>query len=219
MKLALLLPGYLESPSYRHLVVIDEELSGMGYEVKRVDPCLLWATGNTERYTLTNYIKQIKEIIDSYKKDELEKVVLIGHSLGAAAAILVGADDARVTKVMCLSPTVVLDKSREKWGESGIRCSKKDLPDDPSAFREFCVPLSHLDDRKQYSVTDALLDLTIPIMFLFGSDDPTFDEIQKVADNAKIFKVVKIENMGHDFRQSLDLCNQVAGEVKRFLTD
>ncbi len=39
MKLVILLPGYLESPDYRHLVVIDEKLSGLGYEVKRVDLC------------------------------------------------------------------------------------------------------------------------------------------------------------------------------------
>ena len=219
MKLALLLPGYLESADYRHLVVIDEELSGLEYEVKRVDPCFLWTTGNVENYTLTNYIKQIKEIIDSCEKGSLEEVVLIGHSLGAAAAIIVGVNDARITKVVCLSPTVELDKSREKWGESGTRCSKKDLPNDPSSFREFCIPLSHFDDRKQYSVIDALRDLTIPIMFLFGTDDPSADEIQGVADSAKISKVVKIENMSHDFRQSLDLCNQVAGEVKRFLAD
>ncbi len=32
MKLALLLPGYLESPDYRHLVVIDEELSSMTFD-------------------------------------------------------------------------------------------------------------------------------------------------------------------------------------------
>lgn len=219
MKLALLLPGYLESADYRHLVVIDEELSRMGYEVKRVDPCLLWTTGDVAGYTLTSYIKQIKEIVDSCEKDEYGEIVLIGHSLGAAVAIIVGADDIRVTKVVCLSPAVVLDKSREKWGETGIRCSRKDLPNDPSAFREFCIPLSHLDDRKQHSVTDALLGLAIPIMFLFGSDDPTADEIKKVADNYKVSRVVKIENMSHDFRQSQDLCNRVAGEVKRFLAD
>jgi pimeloyl-ACP methyl ester carboxylesterase len=219
MKLALLLPGYIESPDYLHLVVIDEGLSGLGYKVVRVDPCLLWATGEVENYILTNYIKQIKEIIDSYESDNLEEVVLVGHSLGASAAILVGADDIRVTKIVCLSPAVVLDKSREKWNESGIRCSKKDLPTDPNVFREFCVPLSHLDDRKQYSVTEALHDLTIPTMFLFGSDDPSADEIQKVVDSAQISKVVRIENMSHDFRQSLDLCNRVADEVKKFLLD
>lgn len=217
MKLALLLPGYLESPNYRHLVVIDEKLSGLGYEVKGVDPCGLWSTGDVKSYTLTNYIKQIKGIVDFYKKNEPEEVLLIGHSLGAAAAIIVGAEDTRVTKVVCLSPTVLLDKSREKWGESGIRCSKKDLPANPSLFREFCIPLSHLDDRKRYSVTDALLDLTIPTMFLFGSEDPSSAEIQNAADDAKISKVVKIESMNHDFRQSLDLCNQVAEEVEKFL--
>lgn len=219
MKLVLLLPGYLESPDYRHFVVIDEELTSLGYKVVRVDPCLLWTTGLVENYTLTNYTKQIKEIIDSYDAEVLEEVVLVGHSLGAAASIIVGADDARVAKVVCLSPTVKLDKSREKWNENGVRNSRKDLPDDPTKFREFSVPLSHLEDKSGYSVIDALNNLKIPIMFLFGSDDPSANEIQKVVDNNQISKVVKVENMGHDFRQSLDLCNLVAGEVKRFLLD
>lgn len=41
----------------------------------------------------------------------------------------------------------------------------------------------------------------------------------KELTHAKISRVVKIENMSHDFRQSLDLCEQVADEVKRFLVD
>lgn len=219
MKLALLLPGYLESPEYQHLLVIDTKLSSLGYKVLRIDPCLLWSTGIEQKYTLTNYIKQVEEIIESYRQYDLEDVVLVGHSLGASTAILVGVRSDIVTKVICLSPSLVLEKSRNKWGEDGVRLSKKDLPDNPSVYRDFSIPLSHYEDRKKYSVIDALGDFKKPMMFLFGLKDPLVGEIERLVSEIEISKVVRIENMNHDFRQSPELCDIVANEVEKFLAD
>ena len=179
---------------------------------------MLWSTGDEQNYTLTNYIKQIEEILEPYKQNNPEEVVLVGHSLSASVAILVGAKSDVVTKVVCLSPTVILEKSRNKWGEDGTRLSKKDLPDNPSAFREFSVPLSHYEDRKEYSVYEAIKDFKKPILFLFGLKDPSVGEIEKVVNELKISKVVRIENMNHDFRQSPKLCNLVANEIEKFLS-
>ncbi len=217
MKLALLLPGYLESPDYEHLVVIDKKLTEMGYTVLRVDACQLWSTNNIEGYTLTNYIKQVEQIIGSYSGTDLEEVVLIGHSLGASVAMLVGVSESSVSRVVCLSPAVVLNKSREKWNTEGIRLSKKDLPGRPTEFREFAIPIFHMDDRIKYNIGETLKNFKKPLMFLFGSEDSTAQDIQKVADTVDTIHVVKIDGMNHDFRNYPELCNLVSEEIKSFL--
>ncbi len=38
MKLALLLPGFLDSPDYLHLTTIEKGLQALGYTVVRLDP-------------------------------------------------------------------------------------------------------------------------------------------------------------------------------------
>ncbi|MFA7301468.1 MAG: hypothetical protein WC069_04110 [Candidatus Shapirobacteria bacterium] len=81
MKLAILLPGYIESPDYHHLIVIDKKLSNLGYTVVRIDACGLWSTGNTINYTTTNYINQVQNIIDSYLSQNPTEIILVGHSL------------------------------------------------------------------------------------------------------------------------------------------
>ena len=61
MKLALLLPGYLDSPDYLHMKTFEKGLKKLGYTTERLDPCDLWKTGDVKNYTITNYLKQIQE--------------------------------------------------------------------------------------------------------------------------------------------------------------
>ncbi len=74
MKIALLLPGYLDSPDYLHLITFEKRLKELGYAVERLDACNLWKNEDIENYTITNFIKQIKERVDFYKI----KLVVIG---------------------------------------------------------------------------------------------------------------------------------------------
>ena len=82
MKLALLLPGYLDSPDYLHMKVFEKRLIELGYTVERLDACDLWITKDTSNYTITNFVKQIKGRVDYYKSQSPEEIVLIGHSMG-----------------------------------------------------------------------------------------------------------------------------------------
>ncbi len=57
MKVALLLPGYLDSPDYLHLRMFDKRLTKLGYTVERLDPCNLWKNNDISKYSITNFIK------------------------------------------------------------------------------------------------------------------------------------------------------------------
>ena len=216
MKLALLLPGYIESPDYRHLVVIDNKLKDLGYTTIRVDACNLWSTGNGQNYTTTNYINQVKEIVESYLPQNPTEIILIGHSLGTLVAIQVGNIYKEATKIICLSPPISLDRSDHKW-VNGFRISKKDLPDNPSEFREFNVPISFVEDRKRYSIANVIKNINKPLAIIIGEDDPSLAEVENIVNDLDLTNFVKIPNMGHDFRQSEELCRQVAAEIEKFL--
>jgi pimeloyl-ACP methyl ester carboxylesterase len=217
MKLALLLPGYLESPDYLHLKIIENRLKNLGYTTRRVDPCRLWETGEVNDYNISNYLKQVDEIIES-QTEKLSEVVLIGHSLGGSIAILTGTKNSRATKVVCINPAVSPGNSDSKWNENGIRLSKKDLPNDPTKLREFIIPISFVEDRKKYSITQNLADLKQPLLVIIGSEDKTKDEVLESLKTVSNPHVVIVESMGHDFRQSEELCNRVSGEIEKFLT-
>jgi pimeloyl-ACP methyl ester carboxylesterase len=216
MKLALLLPGYLESPDYGHLVVIDNHLQTLGYTTVRVDACHLWSTGDELGYTVTNYLHQVEEIIKSFAPQHPTETILIGHSVGGSVAVLAGSKFTEISKIICLNATIYFDKSNNKW-INGIRCSKKDLPDNPSLFREFYIPISYVEDRQQYSVIDALKKIKQPLMILAGEADPSISIIEAIVSDLNIRHFVKIAGMGHDFRQSEELCHQVAIEIEKFL--
>jgi len=100
MKLALLLPGYLDSPDYLHLKTFDQKLTSLGYIVERLDPCgLWWSRGDIKKYSVTNYLKQIKDRLDHYKDSKPDEVVIIGHSLGGLISIVAGNRMDQITKV------------------------------------------------------------------------------------------------------------------------
>ena len=217
MKLALLLPGYLESPDYHHLVVIDDSLTKLGYTVLRVDPCGLWQTRDTSYYLTTNYISQVTGIINSYKEQKPEEIILIGHSLGCLVALQIAAVVPQITKVVCLSPPSSLDKSDHKW-VNGYRTTKKDVPGNSEEFTEFTIPYSFTEDRKQYSMIDSFNGCQKPILTIMGEDDPSTIELEPVLTKLSHLTFKKFPSMGHDFRQSEELCQQVASEIVNFVS-
>lgn len=218
MKVALLLPGYLDSPDYLHLVTFEKRLKELGYSVERLDACNLWKTGDVENYTTTNFIKQIKERVDYYESQNPEEIVLIGHSNGAFTAILAGARIPEVTKIVSLCPPPNKEGSEHKW-VNGVRVSKRDLPNDPTKFREFAIPASHIKDALKYSAIEDVKEIHKPIMIFIALDDTVVKPkwTEEIVSNANNPYVVRQSGMGHDFRNSQEECNIVMSEIEKFL--
>lgn len=219
MELALLLPGYLDSPDYLHMLIFEKGLKEMGYAVERLDPCNLWKTKDTNNYTITNFIKQIKDRVDYYKKQNPEEIVLIGHSMGGFTAIVAGSKIEEVTKIVTLCPPPDRSHSVHKWGENGVRVSKRDLPNKPNEFVEFAIPYSHVKDVLQYSAVEEVKKIHKPLMIFISLNDTVVppedtEKIVKVANNPY---VVRQPDMGHDFRFSQKECDIVFSEIRKFL--
>ncbi len=218
MKVALLLPGYLDSPDYLHLITFEKRLKELGYTVERLDVCNLWKTGDVENYTISNFIKQIKERVDYCKTQNPEEIILIGHSNGAFTSIIAGAMIPEVTKIIALCPPPDKEGSEHKW-VNGVRVSKRDLPNDPTKFREFAIPDTYIKDAIQYSAAEDVKKIHKPIMIFIALDDMVVkpEWTEEIVSNAKNPYIVRQPCMGHDFRFSQEQCNIVMKEIEKFL--
>ncbi len=218
MKLAILIPGYLDSPEYTHLITLDKELTKFGYSVKRLDICNLWSGGKIEDYTLSNALTQLSNTIQQSLSDKPEEIILVGHSMGGLLSIVAGDKFEEVTKVIAICPPPDTLGMAGKWvGE--IRKSKRDLPEDSSKFREFEVPINYLSDSLKYSAVDSVKTLKHPLMILICMSDTSVPpaESEKIVKLAKEPHVVRLEGIGHDFRHSIKDSNEVCNEVLKYL--
>ncbi|MCB9813154.1 MAG: hypothetical protein H6772_01975 [Pseudomonadales bacterium] len=219
MKVALLLPGYLDSPDYLHMISFEKRLRELGYTVEILDPCHLWETGDTKNYLITNYIKQVKDRVNFYSKQNLEEIILIGHSLGGFTAIVAGARISEVTRIISLCPPPDRIGPSLRWEKDKSRHSKRDLPNNSEKFRFFDIPYAFVTDGMQYSAANEVKNIHKPIMIFIALDDKSIPptDTERIVANAKNPHVVRQPDMGHDFRLSQDECDIVMSEIEKFL--
>lgn len=219
MKLAILLPGYLDSPDYLHLKTFDTRLKKLGYTTEVLDPCGLWKTDDVNNYSVTNYLKDIKATIDKYKDKQPEEIILIGHSLGGLVAVLSGNMNPEVTKIVALCPPKSIDALGTKWINKSPRISKRDLPEDATKYRNFEIPYSFVEDAHTYSAIEAVKKINKPLMILIGMQDTSVapQETEVLITNAVNPHAVRIPNIGHDFRKSATECELVMNEIQDFM--
>lgn len=219
MKVALLLPGYLDSPDYLHLLTFEKRLLQLGYVVERLDPCHVWATGVTADYTVTAILNQVKDRIDTYEKQSADEIVLIGHSLGGFISILAGARFPKISRIVALCPPASLENLGKKWQGQPVRVSTRNLPPDQDESRQFEVPLSFVTDAQLYSVLDEIKQITQPLMICICMKDVSVppQETELLVANAIHPYVVRMDELGHDFRHSEVESEAVMDQIETFL--
>lgn len=94
-KLALVLPGQLDTKDYPHMRSHVEYLSKRGYLALSFDPASTWESpGDYRLYTMTNYLKQINELVEYHGN---KPTFVIGHSRGGSMAMLAGINNPHIT--------------------------------------------------------------------------------------------------------------------------
>ncbi len=202
------------------MVIFEEMLQNIGYKVERLDPGKLWKTGNIKKYTISRYLKDIKEIIDKHKQ-KAKEIVLIGHSLGGFMAIIAGNKFPEVTKIVSLCPPSSMDGLINKELEStGYRTSTRNLPGQPKKERTFQVPYSAFKEAQKHSALKAIKKINKPVMIFIAEKDESVppEETEKLISASKVKPhVVRQPNMGHNFRHSPKEARIVTKHIKNFL--
>jgi pimeloyl-ACP methyl ester carboxylesterase len=207
--LAILCPGYLDSKDYKHMVGLAETLCEQGYTVVRFDTTGVWESdGDISDYTTTQYLEDIKNILEfMLSQSDYKHVLLGGHSRGGQVVILYASRDPRISLVLAIMPsskrTKMIGQRYKDWKETGVSISYRDLPDNKEQKREFRVPYSHGVDKDRYDVVEDVKRIKVPIIFIAGElDDQCPPELVKeIFDNAnEPKKFVLIPGIGHDYR-------------------
>lgn len=219
MIVALLLPGYLDSPDYLHLKTFDKRLTELGYTVERLDLGRLWETGDATEYTISKFIEQIEKRALFYATQNPEEIILVGHSRGAFTAIIAGSRIKDINRIVALCPPPDIKSYVKKWVNKGTRTSKRDLPDNPSEYREFSIPYKYVEDSLKYSAIGEVKTLHKPLMILIAQDDAVVppELTEQIVNAANSPHVVRQPNMGHDFRNSQAQCDLVMRKIEIFL--
>jgi len=208
-RLAILCPGYLDSKDYKHLVNLAEVLSKQGYTTVRFEPTGTWESeGDISDYTVTQYLEDIKNILEYMLRQSKYKYILLGgHSRGGQVSILYAARDQRISLVLGIMPSSgpITGQRRKEWGKTGVSVFQRDLPSDKEKKIEFRVPFRHVLDRDQYDAVRDAKKIRSPIILIAGELDDLVapNDVKKIFDNSnEPKKFLVISGIGHDYRHN-----------------
>ncbi len=221
-KFALVLPGKLDTKDYSHMRSHVEYLANQGYFALSFDPPGTWESpGDIRLYTMTNYLKVINELIESYGN---KPTFLMGHSRGGTMAILVGTSNPLVTGFVAIFSGFINGRGEEdlEWKEKGMYVSMRDLPPGGgSKEKQFELPYSFLKDERNYDITQGLETSDKPKLFMLGLQDNLVQPqiIRETYNLAAEPKQLYEMNSNHDYRHDQTLIEEVNNRVGKFIKD
>jgi len=223
-KLALVLPGKLDTKDYSHMRSHVDFLSGKGYFALSFDPPGTWESDeNISLYTMSNYLKAINEIIEYYGN---KPTFLVGHSRGGSMAMLAGTRNRYVTHFASImsyatfSPNIHKHFPDTGWKDKGYEINIRDTPSGyKTKSRTFKLPYAFLEDEVQYDMLDDLGKCKKPKLFIAGSRDITVkpEVVQNEYDLSSEPKEIYTIDSDHDYRKEGHLIEEVNEILGRFI--
>ncbi len=223
-RLALVLPGRLDTKDYPHMQSHVEYLAGRGYLALSFDPPGTWESpGDIRLYTMTNYLKAINELIEYFGN---RPTFVFGHSRGGSMALLAAIKNQDVTHFVSAmgsysyAPNVhTLRPSEATWKNVGHLVGKRDDPHSPGQTKIYNLPYSFFEDSQQYNMLDGLRKCVKPKLFILGSQDTTVkpEIIQKAYEEAAPPKELFSLDSDHNYRVRPDLIETVNQALGKFL--
>ena len=219
-EMALLLPGRLDTKDYATFPSHAEYLAKHGFLAVAIDPPGTWESpGGIELFTTTNYLKAVNELIDYFGN---KPTLLIGHSRGAAVAILASNNPAVIGIVPVMANYGEPTAPRAEVKKKGYQLSLRDLPPGISKTKdqkEFKLSIDYWTDGAQYHPDEALKQCTKPKLLIYGTDD-SFTPVKVVKELYSLIpepKMIKEIKCAHDYRYSAEAIAEVEREIGKFL--
>ncbi len=210
-KLALVLPGRLDTKDYLHMRSHVDFLATKGYFALSFDPPGTWESpGGIGLYTMTNYLKAINELIEHFGN---RPTLLMGHSRGGSIGMLVGSTNPHVTGFI----SVFSHASPSK--PEGPASSLRDIPGHPGQKRQFNLPNSFFIDSASHDIMGPLKTCTKPKLFFLGTQDIMVppEKVQKAYDDAAEPKQLETLDSGHDYRNRPEIIEEVNRKVGEWM--
>jgi pimeloyl-ACP methyl ester carboxylesterase len=202
-KLAILMPGRLDTKDYTNFISHADYLSRRGFLVAAIDPTTTWdSPGELDNYTTSSYVQAINEIINYFGN---RSTLLLGHSRGGATAMLSSANLAVCGLVLINAAYGSPTSPDPAKLEGGKLVEYRDLP--PGKVRtaeqkRFDLPLSYFEDGSKHDPVTVLAAYKGPKLLVHAVGD----EFVSVARVKEIFKrlsdpkILLEINGTHDYR-------------------
>lgn len=222
-KLAICIPGRLDTKDYANFASHMEYLAGRGFFAVAFDPPGTWESpGDINIYSTTIYIKAVNEVIKYYGN---KPTLLLGHSRGGTVSILIAAKNPSVIGVVVVNANFGAPTGPKPGSlERGYELSLRDLP--PGTTRtheqkEFKLPLSYFKDGEQYPPIPSLKQLTKPKLVVYSTRDEfvTPAEVQKVLEQVPEPKMAVELNSTHDYRLFPEAIEETNKAIGQFLNN
>ncbi len=221
-KVALVLPGKLDTKDYAHLRSHVNYLVGKGYLALSFDPPGTWESpGDINLYTMTNYIKAANELIEYFGN---RPTFIMGHSRGSSIATLVAMENPHVTSfvsIFCpLAPGAFTGRTDERWKQQGYNTEYRDLPPGGGPeTKRFDLPYSFFEDQQKYDLADGLRICNKPKLFILGNRDESAKPggVRELYELSAKPKELHELNSDHDYRLHQSLIDEVNQTVGAFL--
>ena len=220
-KLAIIVPGRLDTKDYVHNTSLVDFLANRGYFALSFDPPGTWESpGDIELYTTTNCLKAVDELIEHFGN---KSTLLAGHSRGGTIAMLAGPKNPRITHfIPIFSYYGASSDPKEETIVNGKVMSYRDLPPGNTKTKEqkeFGLPLNYFEDGKQYNALSGLKNCTKPKLFFYGVEDDMNDpeDVKEAYEIAAEPKMIHPLNSGHNYRYHPEIIEEVNKVVGLFL--
>lgn len=219
-KLALVLPGRLDTKDYAHMRSHVDFMASEGYYALSFDVPGTWESpGNLADYTTSLYIKIVKEIIDHFSRP----TILIGHSRGGTVSMLVGAEHPKViATVMIMATYGPPTPASPEAVKLGYQNEPRDLPgyesktDQPKIYK---LPMNYFVDGQKQKPVDMLKNSSKPKLLIYGTDDPytTPEKVEQIFASIPKPKMLHKVNCDHDYRYHAEIIEDVNQAIGKFL--
>jgi len=220
-KLAIALPGRLDTKDYACFNSHIEYLAGKGFFAISFDPPGTWESpGGIELFTTTNYIKAVEELIEYFGN---KPTFLMGHSRGGTTSILAGVSNPHVVGFAPIMATYGEPTPPDQEAiKTGVKISYRDLPPGTSKTKEqkeFALPISYFKDGEKYNVVDELKKSSKPKLILYGTRDEftTPERVKEVFETILEPKTLHLLNTDHDYRYHPEIIEEINKIVGDFL--
>lgn len=219
-RIALVLPGRLDSKDYIHMHAAVEFFVDRGYFALAFDPPGTWESpGEIELYTMTHYLKAVDELIEYCGN---KPTVLMGHSRGGTVAMLTGSVNPHVTHIIAVMSGAGGTRFDMPIRTGEAHVSYRDLPpgtEKTNDQKRFELSYTYFEDAAQYDALDGLKRYTKPKLFFLGLRDTVVsgETVRREYEIAAEPKVLYELDCDHDYRYRPESIKEVHGVVGRFL--
>lgn len=220
-KLAIIIPGRLDTKDYIHNTSIVDYLANKGYFALSFDPPGTWESpGDIGLYTTTNCLKAVDELMGCFGN---RPTLLMGHSRGGTIAMLAGPNNIYVTHFITIFSYYGAPSDPEKGRIVGGKViSYRDLP--PGAIKtkeqkKFELPLNYFKDGAQYNALPGLRNCIKPKLFFYGTQDNMNDPkyVKEAYQEAADPKMIHALDSEHDYRYHQKIVEEVNKITGQFL--